>query len=60
MGHEAILVTKNDDVFSLGSNSSGCLGVENLTSSLVPMKVDSLCQKNIIGKENGYSIQRVL
>ncbi|XP_021955121.1 RCC1 and BTB domain-containing protein 1 isoform X1 [Folsomia candida] len=53
LGHEAILCMKNDDVYSLGSNSSGCLGVESITSSLTPMKVDYLCQKNIIGFSYG-------
>ncbi len=26
-GNEAVLVTKDDDVFALGSNCSGCLGL---------------------------------
>ena len=26
-GNEAILVTKDDDVYALGANSSGCLGL---------------------------------
>ena len=43
------MVMKNDDVYSLGSNSAGCLGVESLTSSLTPMKVDALCGKGIKG-----------
>lgn len=51
LGHEAIIVSKNDDVFSLGSNSAGCLGVESLSSSLTPMKVEALCQKGIKGKD---------
>ena len=49
LGHEAVMVMKNDDVYSLGSNSAGCLGVESLTSSLTPMKVDALCGKGIKG-----------
>ena len=28
-GNEAILITKNDDVYALGSNCSGCLGSGN-------------------------------
>ncbi|ODN05802.1 RCC1 and BTB domain-containing protein 1 [Orchesella cincta] len=53
LGHEAIIVTKSDDVFSLGSNSAGCLGVESLSSSLTPMKVEALCQKTIKGFSYG-------
>lgn len=30
---------KNDDVYSLGSNSSGCLGVDSVASTLTPIKV---------------------
>jgi len=26
-GNEAIIITKDDDVFAIGSNSSGCLGL---------------------------------
>lgn len=29
-GNEAIFVTLDDDVYSLGSNSSGCLGLSTL------------------------------
>ncbi len=31
-GNEAILITKDDDVYALGSNCSGCLGLGEYTS----------------------------
>nr|CAD7577020.1 unnamed protein product [Timema californicum] len=49
LGNEAILVTKGDEVFSIGSNSSGCLGLGDLRSTLHPKRVDSLCNKRVKG-----------
>nr|CAD7459960.1 unnamed protein product [Timema tahoe] len=53
LGNEAILVTKNDEVFSMGSNSSGCLGLGDLRSTLNPKRVDSLCHKRVKGFSYG-------
>nr|CAD7426419.1 unnamed protein product [Timema monikensis] len=53
LGNEAILVTKGDEVFSIGSNSSGCLGVGDLRSTLHPKRVDSLCHKRVKGFSYG-------
>ncbi|XP_013780686.1 RCC1 and BTB domain-containing protein 1-like [Limulus polyphemus] len=46
-GNEAIIVTKDDEVFALGSNCSGCLGLGDSHGSLEPKKVVSLCKKGI-------------
>lgn len=45
LGNEALLVTQNDEVFALGSNGAGCLGVGDMQSTLVPKKVDALSGK---------------
>lgn len=47
-GNEAIVVTKDDDVYALGSNSSSCLGVGDAQSCLHPRKVEALCKKNVV------------
>lgn len=46
-GNEAIVVTKDDDVYAFGSNCSGCLGLGDSHGNLEPRKVDGLCKKNI-------------
>lgn len=48
-GNEALIVTKDDEVFGIGSNASGCLGLGDIQSTLVPRKVESLCRKEIKG-----------
>ena len=47
-GNEAIIVTRDDDVFSLGSNCSSCLGLGDMQSGLEPRRVDVLCQKKVL------------
>ncbi|XP_070539081.1 RCC1 and BTB domain-containing protein 1-like [Ptychodera flava] len=46
--NEAIYVTKEDEVYALGTNCSGALGVGDLQSSLQPRKVEELCGKGVI------------
>lgn len=43
-GNEALIVNKDDDVYALGSNCSGCLGLGDSHGSLEPRK----------GKEKPY------
>ncbi|KAL1140940.1 hypothetical protein AAG570_000868 [Ranatra chinensis] len=43
------MVLKDDDVYAFGSNVSGCLGLGDTHSTLVPEKVVQLCRKGIIG-----------
>lgn len=47
-GNEAIVVTRDDDVFALGSNGSSCLGVGDSQSCLHPRKIEALCKKNVV------------
>lgn len=49
LGNEAIVVTKSDEVFAIGSNAAGCLGLGDLQSTLVPKKVEALCSKAVKG-----------
>lgn len=44
-GNEALVVTHEDEVYALGSNSSSCLGLGDLKSSFQPRKVDTLCKQ---------------
>lgn len=46
-GNEALVVTREDEVYTLGSNANGCLGVGDTTSSLLPRKISQLCKKGI-------------
>lgn len=48
-GNEALLVMKNDDVYALGVNLSGCLGLGSNNGTLHPQKVQALCKKGVIG-----------
>ena len=47
LGNEALIVTKDGDVYALGSNTAGCLGTGDSHSTLHPRKVDALCGKGI-------------
>ncbi|KAL7641414.1 UNVERIFIED_CONTAM: hypothetical protein RMT77_008554 [Armadillidium vulgare] len=49
LGNEAILVTKNDEVYSMGFNGSGCLGVGDQTSTMIPREIEPLCSKKVKG-----------
>ena len=54
LGNEAILITDNDEVFALGSNGAGCLGLGDMSSTLEPKKVEALSGK--VHRSEGYSI----
>lgn len=43
-------MTKDDDVYALGFNGSGCLGVGDQNSTMEPRKIEPLCQKKVKGK----------
>ncbi|KAF7997404.1 hypothetical protein HCN44_005975 [Aphidius gifuensis] len=47
ISNEAIILTKDDDVYALGTNQSGCLGTGDTQSSLYPVKIEILCKKNM-------------
>ncbi|XP_026279379.1 RCC1 and BTB domain-containing protein 1 isoform X1 [Frankliniella occidentalis] len=46
-GNEALLVTIDDEVYALGSNGHGCLGLGNQQGTLFPQCVEQLCGKGI-------------
>jgi len=46
-GNEALIMLQNGDVYGLGFNGNGCLGVGDGSSTLEPKKIDCLCQKEI-------------
>ena len=45
-GNEAIMLTGADEMFSLGANSNGCLGVGSGNGCLQPRKMDSMSGKS--------------
>lgn len=47
LGNEALIVTRDDMVFALGSNTTGCLGTGDSHSTLVPKKVKALCETGV-------------
>uniref|UniRef100_A0A8C2K131 Regulator of chromosome condensation (RCC1) and BTB (POZ) domain containing protein 2 n=1 Tax=Cyprinus carpio TaxID=7962 RepID=A0A8C2K131_CYPCA len=51
--NEAIYVTVNDEVFALGTNCSGCLGLGDTQSSIEPRRIDILCGKKIVSLSYG-------
>ena len=48
LGNEAILITDADEVFALGSNGAGCLGLGDMSSTLEPKKVEALSGKVVL------------
>ncbi|KAG9348412.1 hypothetical protein JZ751_002147 [Albula glossodonta] len=52
-GNEAIYVTVTDEVFALGTNCSGCLGLGDVQSTIEPRRVDVLCGKKIVSLSYG-------
>ena len=46
-GKEALMVMRDGMVYALGSNRDGCSGTGDTHSSLTPIKVNALCEKNI-------------
>ncbi|XP_072316743.1 RCC1 and BTB domain-containing protein 2 isoform X1 [Eucyclogobius newberryi] len=51
--NEAVYVTVNDEVFALGTNCSGCLGLGDLQSTIEPRRIDVLCGKKIVSLSYG-------
>ena len=50
LGNEALIVTRDDEVFALGSNGAGCLGLGDMHSTLAPKQVEPLCHKVKLSK----------
>ena len=47
LGDEILFITDTDDVYSMGYNYMGCLGVGDIHSRTEPVKIPELCKKNI-------------
>ena len=45
VGNEALMITKDDEVYAVGSNGAGCLGLGDMHSTLFPKKLEPLCSK---------------
>ncbi|KAM8974940.1 RCC1 and BTB domain-containing protein 2 [Pelodytes ibericus] len=52
-GNEVLYVTKNDEVFVIGTNSSGCLGIGDVQSTIEPRRLDMLSGKKIVSLSCG-------
>lgn len=48
-GNEAIVVTHDNQVYALGSNNNGCLGLGDVNATFQPRRVKELCDKGDIG-----------
>ena len=49
LGNEALVVTRNDEVFALSSNGAGCVGLCDMHSTLTPKQVEPLCSLRVVG-----------
>lgn len=54
-GHEALIVTDEDEVFACGTNLCGCLGLENDGPQAEPVKIPELSNKEVKGKSVAHS-----
>jgi alpha-tubulin suppressor-like RCC1 family protein len=50
-----LIVTKNDEVYAFGGNSSGVLGLGHENFVLKPTIVNELCDKNIVDFKSGWN-----
>ncbi|XP_065899129.1 RCC1 and BTB domain-containing protein 1-like isoform X2 [Dysidea avara] len=61
-GNQAILVTRDDDVYTIGSNKYGCSGIDTSKCDVICgsqyfttlRKVDSLCNKQLVSIASGF------
>ncbi|KAL6039185.1 hypothetical protein STEG23_012209, partial [Scotinomys teguina] len=59
-GNEVLYTTVNDEIFVLGTNCSGCLGVGDVQSTIEPRRLDSLTGKKIASLSYGSGPHIVL
>ena len=45
------MITNDDEVYAIGSNGSGCLGLGDMHSTLLPKKVEALTEKVLINNK---------
>lgn len=48
-GETGILVMRNDEVFTIGSNEHGLLGVKGVAASPIPTKIKEISGKGVKG-----------
>ncbi|ETE72892.1 RCC1 and BTB domain-containing protein 2, partial [Ophiophagus hannah] len=60
VGNEALYATENDEVFALGTNFSGCLGIGDVQSNIEPRRIDILCGKKLASLSYGSGPHVVL
>ena len=53
-GNEALVAIASGDVYALGFNKNGCLGIGNTSTTYEPRKLDALCRKGLV--DIAYSI----
>jgi len=53
LGNEALMISHDDEVYAVGSNGAGCLGLGDMHSTLLPKKVEPLTQKGVVGFAHG-------
>ena len=53
LGNEALMISQDDEVFAVGSNGAGCLGLGDMHSTLLPKRVEPLCHKSVAGFAHG-------
>lgn len=49
-GHEALMVTDEDEVFACGLNFEGCLGLITAGPHIEPALIPELCKKKVKGE----------
>ncbi len=55
-GNEAIVVTNEDELFGMGSNTNGCLGLGSVKGSFEPYRIGELCGKGNISSTSYIQI----
>ncbi|XP_034282768.1 RCC1 and BTB domain-containing protein 2 isoform X6 [Pantherophis guttatus] len=59
-GNEVLYATENDEVFALGTNCSGSLGIGDVQSSIEPRRINILCGKKLASLSYGSGPHVVL
>ncbi|XP_070789239.1 RCC1 and BTB domain-containing protein 2 isoform X2 [Pituophis catenifer annectens] len=59
-GNEVLYATENDEVFALGTNCSGSLGIGDVQSSIEPRRINILCGKKLSSLSYGSGPHVVL
>lgn len=52
-GNSAIFITKDDEVYAVGENVAGFLGIGDIERTVSPIRLDLLCGKHVLGFASG-------